>query len=141
MARLVDGSFSAWSDTAAAVGYCARPVRLVGSSLTVDTSTGEVVGSFSSADAPLGVLHRACGNRREDVCPSCSRVYARDTFAMIRAGITGGKTVPESVAENPLLFATFTAPSFGTCTATATASAADPGTGPRCASTASPPGA
>jgi len=34
-------------------------------------------------------------------------------FHLIRAGVTGGKTVPESVAENPLVFATLTAPSFG----------------------------
>ena len=34
-------------------------------------------------------------------------------FPLIRAGIVGGKTVPESVAENPLVFATLTAPSFG----------------------------
>lgn len=34
-------------------------------------------------------------------------------FHLIRAGVVGGKTVPESVAENPLVFATVTAPSFG----------------------------
>ena len=68
---------------------------------------------FASADAPLGVLYRACGNRRAEVCPSCSRTYARDTFAMIRAGLVGGKTVPDQVADNPLLFVTLTAPSFG----------------------------
>ncbi len=34
-------------------------------------------------------------------------------FHLIRAGVTGGKTVPERVAENPLVFATVTAPSFG----------------------------
>jgi hypothetical protein len=34
-------------------------------------------------------------------------------FHLIRAGISGGKTVPELVAENPLVFATVTAPSFG----------------------------
>lgn len=111
--RLRDGTFDAWADTAATVGYCARPVRLTGNSTTIDTTTGEVLGSFSSADAPLGVLYRACGNRRADVCPACSRVYARDTFAMIRAGLVGGKTVPTQVADNPLLFVTLTAPSFG----------------------------
>jgi hypothetical protein len=113
VSRLVDGTFNAWADTAAAVNHCARPIRLIGSSTTINVATGEVIGSFSSADAPLGVLHRPCGNRRADVCPSCSRVYARDTFAMIRAGIAGGKTVPASVASHPLLFVTFTAPSFG----------------------------
>ena len=113
LGRLRDGSFDAWAETAATVGYCARPIRLVGHSTTIDAATGEVIGSFSSTDTPLGVLHRACGNRRADVCPPCSRVYARDTFVMIRAGLTGGKTVPQQVAENPLLFVTFTAPSFG----------------------------
>ena len=34
-------------------------------------------------------------------------------FQLIRAGVAGGKTVPASVAENPLVFATVTAPSFG----------------------------
>lgn len=128
VSRLADGTFEAWADTAAAVGYCARPVRLVGSSTTVDTATGEVLDTFSSTDAPLGVLHRACGNRRADVCPSCSRVYARDTFAMIRAGLVGGKTIPESVGDNPLLFVTFTAPSFGHVHGPATANAAAPAT-------------
>jgi hypothetical protein len=32
---------------------------------------------------------------------------------MIKAGIVGGKTVPDTVADNPLLFVTVTAPSFG----------------------------
>ena len=32
---------------------------------------------------------------------------------MVTAGVTGGKTVPETVAANPLLFVTLTAPSFG----------------------------
>lgn len=113
LSRLLDGTHDAWADTAHQVGYCARPIRLHGSSVTVDTSTGEIKDSFSSADAPLGVLHRPCGNRREDICPACSRTYARDTFAMIRAGIAGGKTIPDTVADNPLLFVTFTAPSFG----------------------------
>lgn len=113
LGRLTDHSFDAWADTAAGVGYCSHPVRLVGSSTTVDPATGEVVGEFSSADTPLGLLYRPCGNRRADVCPACSRVYARDTFAMIKAGLVGGKTVPETVADNPLVFATFTPPSFG----------------------------
>lgn len=34
-------------------------------------------------------------------------------FQLIRAGVIGGKTVPATVAQNPLVFATLTAPSFG----------------------------
>jgi len=59
------------------------------------------------------VLHIACGNRREAVCPACSRVYKRDARQLVRAGLIGGKGVPESVAAHPCVFATLTAPSFG----------------------------
>lgn len=111
--RSFRSALDAFSETAAAVGYCSHPIKLTGSSMTVDTATGEVVGQYSSDDAPMGLLYRPCGNRREDICPACSRVYARDTFAMIRSGLLGGKTVPETVADNPLVFATLTAPSFG----------------------------
>jgi len=79
----------------------------------VDTTTGAVLSSFSSADAPLGVVMVPCGNRREHICPACSRTYAADTFQLIRAGVAGGKTVPASVGAHPLVFATLTAPSFG----------------------------
>ena len=102
-----------FSEALSRVGNCARPVRLVGRSQTIDTATGEIVDTYSSENEPLGVTYVRCGNRRASVCPSCSREYAADMFHLIRAGVTGGKTVPESVAENPLVFATVTAPSFG----------------------------
>jgi hypothetical protein len=105
--------FDAWSHALARVGNCARPIRLHGHSETVDTATGEVLTTYSSAEEALGVTHVRCGNRRASECPSCSRLYAADMFQLIRAGVAGGKTVPESVAENPLVFATLTAPSFG----------------------------
>ena len=37
----------------------------------------------------------------------------RTMFHLIRAGVIGGKTVPTTVADHPLVFATLTAPSFG----------------------------
>jgi hypothetical protein len=111
--RLVSPGFDAWSEALARVGNCSRPIRLHGSSQTVDAATGEILSAYSSRDEPLGVTHVRCGNRRAAECPSCSRLYAADTFHLIRAGVAGGKTVPETVAENPLAFATVTAPSFG----------------------------
>lgn len=106
--------FDGWTEALARVGNCSKPIRLVGSSQTVDTTTGEVVAEYSSADEPLGVTWVRCGDRRASECPSCARLYAADMFQLIRAGVIGGKTVPETVAENPLVFATLTAPSFGT---------------------------
>jgi len=111
---LVSGRFDAWSQALARVGDCAQPIRLSGRSETVDTTTGEILSTYSSEQEPLGVTQIRCGNRRASQCPSCSRLYAADMFHLIRCGVTGGKTVPESVAENPLAFATLTAPSFGT---------------------------
>ncbi|WP_409482798.1 replication initiator [Arsenicicoccus dermatophilus] len=113
LSRFLDGTADALSSALASVGNCAHPIRLTGHSTTLDSRTGEVLSTFSSAQAPLGEVLIPCGNRRAHICPACSRTYARDTFEVIRAGITGGKTIPASVSSAPLLFVTFTAPSFG----------------------------
>lgn len=105
--------FTAFADELAKVGNCSRPVKLVGSTIRADAHTGEVVSSFASADQPLGVVHVPCGNRRATKCPACAWVYAGDTYWLIKTGMVGGKTVPDRVQDNPLVFATFTAPSFG----------------------------
>ncbi|WP_156374254.1 replication initiator [Cellulomonas sp. Leaf334] len=111
--RLGDATMPALAETLTKTGNCAHPVRLVGRSETVDLRTGEIVDTFRSADEPMGLLYKPCGNRREVVCPSCSRLYARDTFELISTGLHGGKGVPTAVRANPLLFVTLTAPSFG----------------------------
>ena len=69
--------------------------------MRVDPATGEVLSSYASCDEPLGVTYIRCGNRRASECPSCSRVYAADTFHLIRAGVTGGKTVPGIGGREP----------------------------------------
>ena len=113
MARLRSTDLDDWASTAARVGFCSSPVRLVGNSVTVHRTSGEVLRTYVSAEEPNGVTFVRCGNRRADRCPSCSRLYAADTFHMIRAGVAGGKGVPGAIADNPLVFATLTAPSFG----------------------------
>ncbi|WP_030899259.1 replication initiator [Streptomyces sp. NRRL F-5126] len=95
------------------LGGCTEPVRLTGHTATVDTATGEVLRSYTSSDEPTGSLLTACGNRRASRCPACSRLYAADTYQLIRAGLSGGKTVPDTVRTHPRVFATLTAPSFG----------------------------
>ena len=59
------------------------------------------------------MLHIPCGNRREAVCPPCSVVYKRDARQLVRAGLAGGKGIPETITTHPCVFATLTAPSFG----------------------------
>ncbi len=40
-------------------------------------------------------------------------MYRADTYQLIRAGLTGGKGIPATVADHPCVFVTLTAPSFG----------------------------
>jgi hypothetical protein len=92
---------------------CEHPVRLVGTSRDADAATGEIVREFSSEREPDGVLLKPCGNRRAQVCAPCADVYRGDAWQLVVTGVRGGKGVPETVAGHPLVFATFTAPSFG----------------------------
>jgi hypothetical protein len=92
-------------------GYCARPVLLRGRVETCDREGGRRV--WSTESEPDGVLRKACGNRREAVCPPCAERYGGDAYQLIAAGLRGGKGVPDTVTEHPALFVTLTAPSFG----------------------------
>ncbi|UGT94235.1 replication initiator [Mycobacterium ostraviense] len=88
-----------WWQRCAAVGFCANPVQA------------------SACDPDLGrrvaVMIR-CGNRRAAICPSCSDLYAADTWQLVHAGTHGGHHgMPETTANRPQVFATLTAPSFG----------------------------
>ncbi|WNO73077.1 replication initiator [Streptomyces sp. AM8-1-1] len=92
---------------------CTRPVNLVGWTTTTDAATQTVLRSYSTTDEPTGRLLTACGNRRSSRCQACSRIYAADTYHLIKAGLSGGKNVADSVRTHPRVFVTLTAPSFG----------------------------
>jgi hypothetical protein len=85
----------------------------MGHTIDRDGATGEVVHAFRSADLPYGVLVVPCRNRRESACLPCAMLHNGDSFAIVRAGLAGGKGVPELVSTHPRVFATVTAPSFG----------------------------
>jgi hypothetical protein len=105
--------FKAWERQLTSTGTCTHPVRLMGHIDAIDLATGETRPVYDTATEPGGALHVACGNRRESRCPACSKVYKRDARQLVRAGLVGGKGVPESVSGHPCVFATLTAPSFG----------------------------
>ena len=92
---------------------CRRPVRLRGRVDAMNHETGELRRVYSTDVEPDETLLKCCGNRREAVCPSCAEIYRADAYQLVAAGLRGGKGVPESVAEHPMLFVTLTAPSFG----------------------------
>lgn len=96
--RASSAGFETWWRRAESVGMCAHPIQLVG---TDEYGRNQVVWT-------------RCNNRRAAVCPSCSDLYARDTWQLVHAGAAGGHhDMPENVADRPQVFTTLTAPSFG----------------------------
>jgi hypothetical protein len=96
--RVASPSFESWWQNAENVGFCANPIHLVSTDI-------------------FGRRHQVwtrCNNRCAVACPSCSDLYARDTWQLIHAGLHGGHhDMPTTVAEHPQVFVTLTAPSFG----------------------------
>ncbi len=112
-AALHHAGYDAWLDHAWHAAACTRPVRLRGDIRHIDTATGELVRTIPTIGMPDGVIYKPCGNRRVTACPGCAETYRRDAYHLIRAGLTGGKSVDPAVATHPAVFVTFTAPSFG----------------------------
>ncbi|MEZ0064228.1 hypothetical protein ABIA32_000206 [Streptacidiphilus sp. MAP12-20] len=102
-----------WLEQIESVGGCAQPIFVAGHKRTYDAATGALIREYSTRSEPGGRLAVRCRNRRASRCPSCSRLYQGDSYHLVRAGLVGGKGVPEHVRENPRVFATLTAPSFG----------------------------
>jgi replication initiator protein RepSA len=111
--RAAHDDYQQWLTGTLAASGCTRPIRLRGTIRDIDSATGEVVHALDTADTPDGVIYLPCGDRRASVCPPCAETYRADTYQLIRAGLAGGKGMPESVSIHPCVFATFTAPSFG----------------------------
>ncbi|MFI1096308.1 replication initiator [Streptomyces sp. NPDC020917] len=95
------------------LGGCTAPVQLTGYCATLNADTGEALHVFTTHDHPTSRLLVPCGNRRASRCPACSRVYAADTYHLIKAGLSGGKGTPDTVETHPRVFVTLTAPSYG----------------------------
>src|SRR5215475_7741193 len=94
-------------------GGCLQPVLLRGRVDHIDGATGELLHRYTTVHEPGGVLPIACKTRRASQCPPCAEVYRADTYQLIRAGLSGGKGIPDTVASHPCVFTTLTAPSFG----------------------------
>ncbi len=111
--RAATPEFSGWLEHTRPAGGCARPIRLTGTITAVDRNTGRITGQMHTDELPDRTLYKACGNRRELACADCAWVYQGDAYQVVCRGLTGGKGVPASVGRHPVVFATFTAPSFG----------------------------
>ena len=113
LARLnAAGDFAEFTSQVRSVRACRRPVRLSGRAIAISEG-GRLEIRFDTCNLPDGVLLKACGSRRETVCPPCASLYRGDAFALVASGLRGGKEVPESIGEHPAVLLTLTAPSFG----------------------------
>ena len=115
--RTAQPDYHQWLHHVRAAAACTRPIRLAGNLYTLrgtDDGGAHILDQTATETMPDGAIYKACGNRRASVCPACARTYQADAYQLIRAGLIGGKGVPATVARHPSVFATFTAPSFGT---------------------------
>jgi hypothetical protein len=76
-------------------------VRRHGTIRDLNPATGEIVRTLDTDTLPDKVLYVPCGDRRASVCPACAETYRRDTYQLIRAGLTGGKGIPQTIAGHP----------------------------------------
>ena len=107
------GGLDAFESQVRGIRGCRRPVRLAGRTIRVGQDGLHPRIAFDTRSLPDGVLLKACGTRRETLCPPCASLYRGDAFALVASGLRGGKDVPETVAEHPAVLLTLTAPSFG----------------------------
>src|ERR1022692_4188536 len=87
-------------------GGCTQPVLLRGRIDHIDGNTGELLHRYTTVHEPGGVLPVACKTRRASRCLPCAEVYRADTYQLIRAGLTGGKRIPATVATHPCVLPT-----------------------------------
>jgi hypothetical protein len=113
LARVGAPGYRDWLGHVMPAAACSHPVRLSVNSEWIDAKGNVELRERPTDDMPDGFLYVACKNRRRSVCPACSETYRADTYQLIKAGMLGGKGVPDSVTTHPTLFVTLAAPSFG----------------------------
>ena len=80
--------------------YCARPVRLQGH-IAHCAPDGRRRRVWSTDAEPDGILRKACGNRREAVCPPCAERYRGDAYQLMRPDCAAAKAFPTLSASTP----------------------------------------
>jgi hypothetical protein len=108
-----ESDYPAWLEHIRPAAGCTRPILLTGHIAYIDPGTGQLLDQRATVDMPDGVIYKPCGNRRPTVCPSCAETYRRDAYQLVRTGLVGGRTIPATVATNPAMLVTLTAPGFG----------------------------
>jgi hypothetical protein len=89
-------------------GTCEHPIRLIGGRDVIEKATGQLLDTQRDIRASM-----PCGNRRAARCAYCSTLYKYDAYNIVVYGLRGGQRTPDTVAANPRVFVTLTAPTFG----------------------------
>jgi hypothetical protein len=87
---------------ATAADGCVRPVRLRGTTRDLDPATGEILRTLGTGTPPDKVMYTRAGTPAPLSVPPCAETYRRDTYQLIRAGLTGGKGIPATARAHPL---------------------------------------
>ncbi len=95
--RLNRPDYDRWASQIRATGGCRQPIHLRGKVEHYDQATGQLLHRYTTNREPDGVLRVPCKTRRASRCPACAETYRADTYQLIRAGLVGGKGVPETV--------------------------------------------
>jgi hypothetical protein len=100
LAAVIDDHFAGWSpqmplvDALARVGNCAHPIRLRGSSMRIDTATGEILSNYAGSDDPLGVTYTSAltgGLRCARPVRGCTQqTWSTSTSGLLGLGRSGG---------------------------------------------------
>jgi hypothetical protein len=111
--RMERPDYPRWAARTRALGGCCQPIHLRGRVQHIDALTGKTLHTYSTTNEPDGVLRVPCKTRRATRCEPCAETYRADTYQLVKAGLVGGKGVPQTVTAHPAAFLTLTAPSFG----------------------------
>lgn len=110
--RTTRPDFHDWMGHIRAASACRHPIRLEGA-IHINNRDGQHLATLHTDDLPDQAIYTPCGNRRAAVCPACAETYRRDTYHLIRAGLTGDRWGIPPLNEHIAVFVTATAPSFG----------------------------
>ncbi len=120
MGASADDTTITWADFLAAehqytaTGGCTHPIRLTGRIDAIDLATGELAPVYDTGTrARRRPAHRVRQPPRDRLPSLLGRSTSATPASSSAPGSSGGKDVPETIAEHPCVFATLTAPSFG----------------------------
>ena len=105
--------FRAWERQLAATGACSHPIQLPAAPTPSTSPPANSPPCTTPRLSPAACCSPRAATAAKPSAPPARQVYKRDARQLVRAGLAGGKGIPDTVTAHPCAFATLTAPSFG----------------------------